>query len=524
MEDNEKRKLLAKFSSARRVTADKVMTRLEEELAKGVNVSEAVKNIRKEYPDFFRLPQVNDIVVNSAIQGYGISAGLVVAEGKEAILKKLSSSWDASGLTLSQKLHGADTQMYKVIVNTLETQIRANKSVVEIARSLYDGYNYDKVINTQDLPKYLNAFRHALTDDADTLSLARQTAERISALSRNGAPNQALAAAYKQLLETATTGTEKALKNAVYVAVNEKSRYVAERIARTEATKAWADGFFAKTLQDKHVVGFKWVIGSRHPVYDICDMYAKADMFNLGAGIYPKDRVPPLPAHPHCLCHIAEVYKGEVDLSNQQDNTDESVNQWLKGLTENQSRQVLGFKGTQEWQSGSGWQDYLRGWQGLGSPVSRLDAAFVRGLMEKNLFQPDDSFLSDIAKSQGLSYTLGKEGYARFLSDNGKALYPLNNGFVDIPIKETLRKGSVIVDRYGDSSGSFVSPKGTSLAERSLPIESRKDTYHTYRIKADIENVLSGRTASWFDQAGGGWQYKLPDRVVNLSEYLEEVD
>jgi hypothetical protein len=523
MEDNEKRKLLAKFSSARQATADKVMMRLDEELAKGANVSEAVKIVRKEYQDFFRLSQVKDIVVSSAIEGYGVSAGLVVEAGKKAILKRLSKPWDASGLTLSQKLHGADTQIHKAIINTLETQIRANKNVVEIARSLYDGYNYKKVINTQDLPKYLNAFRHALSDDVDALSVARQTTSRINALSRNGAPNQALKVAYKQLLEAATAGTEKALKNEVYVAINEKSRYVAERIARTEATKAWADGFFAKTLQDKHVVGFRWVISSRHPVYDICDLYAKANMFNLGAGIYPKDRVPPLPAHPHCLCHIAEVYRGEVDLSKQQDSTDDAVDQWLNGLNESQRRQVLGIKGTQEWQSGNGWQDNLRGWQGMARPINRLDYKFVRGLMEKNLFPPDDSFLGDIAKSQGLSYTLGKEGYARFLSDNGKALYPKNEGFLDVPAVETLKKGAIIVDRYGGSRGSFVSPAGTPVGERALPKETRTKEINAYKIKKDLPGVLSGRTAAWFEEPGGGWQYKLPGRVMDLTDYLEEV-
>lgn len=372
MNNKKLQELLDSFSKEWQGIASKASKRLIAELQKGTKIETAVKKVKKEYPDLFKLPQINDLIVSSAIEGYGVSAGLVVEAGKTSVLKQLSKPWDGSGLTLSQKLHGTEAQMRNVIINTLETQIRANKSVIETARALYDGYNYSKVINTQDLPKYLNAFRHAMTDDYDTLRLARQTAERIRALSRNGAPNQALAAAYKQLLETATTGTEKALKNAVYVAINEKSRYVAERIARTEAAKAWADGFFANALKDKHVIGFKWKIGSRHPVFDICDMYAKADMFNLGAGVYPKDKIPPLPAHPHCLCRVAEVYRGEADLSKQQDNTDESVNKWLNSLTERQRQQVLGIKGEKEWQNGNGWQNNLRGWQGLGSPLSRL--------------------------------------------------------------------------------------------------------------------------------------------------------
>ena len=382
IDDKEMQKLLAGFSRDWQSKANKVIAKLNSELAKGTNLSDAVKLVRKKYPDIFQLPQVNDLIVNSAIRGYGIQAGIIAVEGKEAILKQLSRPWDASGLTLSQKLHGADAQIYNTIINTLETQMRANKSVIEIARALYDGYNYDKVINTQDLPKYLNAFRHAMPEDVDALRLARQATGRINALGRNGAPNQALATAYKKLLETATTGTEKALKNAVYVAVNEKSRYVAERIARTESARAWADGFFANAMQDKHVIGFQWRISSRHPVYDICDMYARADMFNLGAGVYPKDKIPPLPAHPHCLCRVSEVYKGEADLNNQADNTNVAVDDWLRQLPEDKRKLVLGIQGNKEWLAGEGWEDNLRGWKGLAKPTSRLDGESIRDLAD----------------------------------------------------------------------------------------------------------------------------------------------
>ena len=74
-------------------------------------------------------------------------------------------------------------------------------------------------------------------------------------------------------------GKEKQIARAVEVAINEKSRYVAERITRTEMARAWADGFWAKVQDDDDVVAVKFKLSSRHPVFDICDMYAKADMF-----------------------------------------------------------------------------------------------------------------------------------------------------------------------------------------------------------------------------------------------------
>lgn len=130
----------------------------------------------------------------------------------------------------------------------------------------------------QDLPKYLQKVREATGNDLQTLAEQRQAIDNINRLAKNGAPNKALQAAYNKLLEAVQKGNEKAIEKAVEVAVNEKSRYVAERITRTEMARAWADGFIAKMQKDADIVAVKFKLSSRHPVFDICDMYAKADM------------------------------------------------------------------------------------------------------------------------------------------------------------------------------------------------------------------------------------------------------
>mgnify|MGYP003590602093 CR=1 FL=1 len=515
-------RLLSDYSKVRQKYADKVIARLEQEIRKGIKLDAAVKKLRREFPEFFNI-KLDDLLVNSALDGMGVT-GVVVDAGKVAILKELSRPWDPSGFNLSKKIHTASKKIYDEIVNTLSTQMRANKSVIEIARALYDGYGYGNVVVQQDLPKYLKAFRHAMPGDSYAIGMARKAAQRVSALSKNGAPNQALKAAYKQLLDVAEKGTDKALKNAIYVAVNEKSRYIAERIARTEAAKAWADGFYEKQLQNKHVVGFRWKLGSRHPMFDICDVYAKADLFNLGPGVFPKDQVPPSPAHPHCLCRVSEVYWGEIDLSRTNYNADDGVNRWLAGLTDEQRNKVLGLNGANDWSNGDSWRGSLRGWQEPISPTTRLKPEFIKGLMEQNLFPADDNFIKELAERNGMRYTVGKQGVDRFYSDDGWEIYPPNDGFIGKPKIETLTKNSILIDRYGKETGSFVAPKGTTYTERALPKGSDSKEYHVYRVKQDIELVLSGQTAAWFGESGGGWQYKLPDRIANLRDYLEEVE
>ena len=246
-------------------------------------------------------------------------------------------------------------------------------------------YNGGKdIISRQDLPKYLQKVREATGNDLQVLAEQRQAIDNINRLAKNGAPNKALQAAYNELLEAVQKGNEKAIEKAVEVAVNEKSRYVAERITRTEMARAWADGFIAKMKTDADIVAVKFKLSSRHPVFDICDMYAKADMYGLGAGIYPKDKLPPLPVHPHCLCRYVEVIEGEVDMQQQRNQVKEAGNKWLNSLPESRRAQVLGRKGLKAWEDGEDWRKFMRGYAGLREVKGRISGAINGALNSKN--------------------------------------------------------------------------------------------------------------------------------------------
>ncbi|MEU7525117.1 TNT domain-containing protein [Saccharothrix sp. NPDC042600] len=100
--------------------------------------------------------------------------------------------------------------------------------------------------------------------------------------------------------------------------------------------------------------------------------------------------------------------------------------------------------------------------------------------------------------------------------------YPSNYGFVGTPSSKLLLPGEV-VDRFGGQSGKFLSPIGTPYAQRSLPPQSLNTceyepgvrmSYGYYRYKVDRPfAVLSGTTASWFGQPGGGKQFKVETPV-----------
>ena len=523
--------LINKLNKSWRKDAKKAVKYLMRLLAEGVKTEAAIAKVQQRYPNLSTLPELQPALVEAAAYAYGIVPSALTTAQIKLMGEQLAGKWDESGMTLSEKLHGVGVKMRGAIVSTLQEQMRRNKTWTEAARALYDGYGDDgqnvynggkDIISRQDLPKYLQKVREATGNDLQALAEQRQAIDNINRLAKNGAPNKALQAAYNELLEAVQKGNEKAIEKAVEVAVNEKSRYVAERISRTEMARAWADGFIAKMKTDADIVAMKFKLSSRHPVFDICDMYAKADMYGLGAGIYPKDKLPPLPVHPHCLCRYVEVIEGEVDMQQQRDQVREAGDKWLNSLPESRRVQVLGRKGLKAWEDGEDWRKYMRGYAGLREAESRLSGIKLHAgkksneeLMAENLVPPTDEFIESIAKKYGMTYTKGKKGEDRFYSDDGKPIYPPNNGAIGKEEKTTLPKGTV-VSRYGSNRGKYTSPDGTSLGERSLDKKTRYDNeLHRFKLTEEFE-CIEGVVAPWFDQVGRGIQYKFSKSIEQL--------
>lgn len=90
-------------------------------------------------------------------------------------------------------------------------------------------------------------------------------------------------------------------------------------------------------------------------------MYAEADLYGLGKGVFPKDAAPENPAHPHCLCHYAPVYRSELEDKKRSDDVEENGNAWLKKQPVSVQEKILGVKGREEWKAGgAGWMGKAR--------------------------------------------------------------------------------------------------------------------------------------------------------------------
>lgn len=87
-------------------------------------------------------------------------------------------------------------------------------------------------------------------------------------------------------------------------------KYNALRLARTETNNAYKVSHALGAKNSTIVKGVKWNLSGSHPKEDICDEWATQDLYGLGPGVYPIDKVPP--GHVQCLCYLTdELYQGQ---------------------------------------------------------------------------------------------------------------------------------------------------------------------------------------------------------------------
>jgi len=378
--------LTAEWSDSYKQAAKHAAEIIQTHLAAGYSLKQSIDTALAA-SDFFTKNQdvMQDVIFRAAASGYGINPGDIAASQKTIIEHKLMEKpWAPDNMNLSARLHSANQAIRAKIDDVVGNAMKDGTAWVNLARSLYDGYSYGRTISPADLPEYLDqlvkATRMALEghpiaekDYLDMIKNARRMVERIG---DNGAPTGPLKSAFEKLLSAAIDGNEQALDNAVYVALNEKSRYIAERIARTEIARSSFDGYFAKSYNDPDVAYTRWNLSSNHPYFDICDLHARADIFGLGPGVYPKEAFPRYPAHPHCRCYPDDIFVGELPDDLQPRTDPEEIQQageeFVDGLTDEERQQLMGKDGAAAYNQSKNWQGNVNSFAGYVDPNPRL--------------------------------------------------------------------------------------------------------------------------------------------------------
>lgn len=345
-------------------------------LKQGLSPREAVRKAYKKYPVMEHMRQmVEEELVVQASDGYGDDLG-------EDARKELLKPWAPDGLTLSHRTTKGNQAVVHNVIQAISKARKEGKSYQDTALSLFDGYKKGGIIPEQDIPKYMaTLFRlsgREATNEKLFKSALRKVERSIANIKTHG-----MRAAYTNLKEAIALRNDIRLEKALYQATQERTRYFARRIARTELARAYHDGMMARYGEDEDVIAYKWKLSSRHPCFDICDFYANADLYGTGKGIYPKDKVPMLPAHPHCMCHLVPVITGSIPNETPKDNVEQGGKAYLDKLTKLRRQNLLGVHGEKKYIKGESWQSLARGYSNK-TAQSRLQSIEGKDLTRYN--------------------------------------------------------------------------------------------------------------------------------------------
>lgn len=332
------------------------------QLSLGLMPNEAVRNAYAKYPvmDMMKATLQAELV-NTFMAGYGDN----VPYSAKSISQAMSESWASDDLTLSKRLYRRSSTIRNEVADTIKQALKTNKTVKGLAKSIFDGYGKGGIIPEASIPKFLSKLSDINISGEATPEAKRKERELLRSvkgkIARLDTPY--VRAAYNEVAAAVEDGNEIRLQKAIYSATQEKARYHAERIARTENARAYADGQMNRFLDDDDIVAFQWKLSSRHPRYDICDFYANADLYGLGKGVYPKDKFPRLPAHPHCMCHIKPMTELDIDVNKRHNNLEQAGLEYIKSLSKKHQEVLLGVNGREQVLTGKEtWQNIARGW------------------------------------------------------------------------------------------------------------------------------------------------------------------
>lgn len=332
-------------------------------LTQGFDVNSAIDEAYKLYPVMDGMKEsIIDDMVKGFTSGY-INAGVAVGVdtgsipySSESISTAMQRAWAKDNLNLSTRLHARGQAVRKEVGDILKATIGKGNTNKKIASELFNL----GVIDTAELPQFMEQVAKLPIDISaeEKRKLLRKVQRQVSKRTTAG-----LRAGYSEVIKVVESDNQQKLDKAIEIATEEKTRYHAERIARTETARAYADGQVSRYKDDDDIVAFQWKLGTRHPVFDICDFYANADLYGMGKGVYPKDKVPMLPAHPHCMCRLKPIVDGMIDNSTPKENINEGGMDLLKSLSVKEQERLLGVHGRVAVLEGKArWQDHLRGW------------------------------------------------------------------------------------------------------------------------------------------------------------------
>lgn len=371
-------------------------------------------------------------------------------------------------IVLSPRLHNLARQTAHEVQALVARHAQGVQQARALSLRLYDGYSpADGIVRPlegrarAELPK---ALRDLTADPATRDSLARLVEAGQAQAAR--LKTQALRAGYAEAFDAWERGAGQAvLKRKLDVALKEKTRYMADRIAQTELARAHQNALADELAADDSIDVVQVVLSGSHPRPDICDLHARADLFGLGAGCYPKARAPVPTFHPFCRCRL----RSRPDLSATSARLVEggeaaAQREWLRSIPSAEAARVLGS------------QDRLRKVLRGADPVNLVNAGVPQAYRLRRVGGGENVGMSDVPLfvPRAADAIVPQEKLARY------ALNPSH--------PEGANKARVFASALGfTADNAALLEKALLQALPQAPALKRRQDAHGQRYQADVE-------------------------------------
>jgi hypothetical protein len=339
-------------------------------------INELTKRIKWNTPDD-QIVKIVDDVFNQFKVAPWIQRELMFGVGVSTGLSTTSLTFNASFLdrtyksqftTFSGRTTDGTAQIQKTITDTIKTALRDTVNLKKVAQDI-NNLNFTKADlpkSAKELIKLHNTLGRNIGDAQISKEFEKQANKLLArAASLKNTDTSALAQAYRNLANLTDASTEKTIDRAIKYASFHKAKVNAERIARTEFASAQAQSFFAIEQQNDLVSAWRWRKSSSHVEPDICDFNSGADLYGLGAGVYPIDKGPTLPAHPNCMCEAIKVLIDSVpkDKATAANFNNQGAIKRIKAMPSDMQQAFLGKDGVDAFrQDPNSWTAYARGY------------------------------------------------------------------------------------------------------------------------------------------------------------------
>lgn len=245
----------------------------------------------------------------------GMDAGpatIGTRRARQIAAERVSGAAARDRVPLSARLYRNVDQVGRDAGRVIRSSIQAREGLFQTAENFIalnrDAMRVPVPRYTQDL---IAAARESIdTGDRSILEAAvRQHARQMERLGiglgqRDGLTS--LRSTVRQFVRDLEQATPQSLERVVARHLEDRAQFQARRIARHETMEAHRSAYLASVREKPYAVGVRWKLSGLGHLPDVCDCFANQNLYGLGAGGYPKDRVPETP-HPMCRCTTSAI-------------------------------------------------------------------------------------------------------------------------------------------------------------------------------------------------------------------------